>query len=456
MRWLISLGLWLCCASAAAQAPALSAGDYGLENEEWNGLGQFLRLARAQGATLQPTTALDFSTLTPEDRLILLFPTQEIDTEELANFVIDGGRVLLADDFGTSDKILERLGISRVDASSVRHDAYYLDRPGLPLFKPGGRHALLEGVQEVVANHPSALTTQGGAILPYAEPGTGLAYDMRLGRGKVVVVGDASLFINHMIGVKDNRIFLRNALDYLCLDAEPCAPLLVVGEVEVSGSYQTQHSPQDDVGAWFEDGLEELNGFLEKLANGIPGRKAMYYASLLLLLGTVAFLVTIFPWRRALKVAPAVGAPVHVQPLSEFEWNLLRYQRSGFEGNYVLPMAILRAEFERLFFRAVMGEGAAPPDGDPQRGPFLRRAAQAYIDLTQSGADGKRRSRAYKQTLQLLQGLGRVPPRHRLFLDSEAQVSERELGRVHRQCMEILETLGVKGDYERRTRRRAP
>jgi hypothetical protein len=360
---------------------------------------------------------------------------------------------VLADDFGASDNLLERLGIERVDSAGIQHDDFYLNRPGLPVFKPGGRHPLLQGVQEVVANHPAALVTEGGAVLPFDGGQAGLAYDMRLGQGKAIVLGDASLLINHMISVKDNRLFLRNVLDYVCVDADPCEPYLLVGDAELSGSYLAQNTPQNDLGQWFEDGLDDVNSFLERLTDGLPGRTAMYYASLLLLLGTVAFMVTVFPWRRALRVAPQVAPPAHIRPLSEFEWNLLRFERSGFQANYILPMAILRVEFERLFFSSVLGEGASvPPPGDPQRGPLLRRVTQSYTDGL-GLPEGKERLKVYRRTLQLLQMFGKIPPRHRLFLDSEVHVTERELARVYRQCMEILESLGVKQEYERRTSR---
>lgn len=452
--WL-GLGLWLACALAWGQGqggPALSAGDYGLENREWNGLSQFLSLARSQGVKLQPVTELDWSQLGPQDRLIVLYPTGQVDTDEFARFVIDGGRAVLADDFGASGNLLRRLGIERLDASRVQHDSFYLNRPGLPVFQPGGRHPLLQGVQEVVANHPAALVTEGGAVLPFDAGDAGLVYDMRLGRGKAIVLGDASLLINHMIGIKDNRLFLRNTLDYLCVDADPCEPYLLVGDARLVGGYQAQNTPQSDLGEWFEEGLDGVNGFLERLADGLPGRTAMYYASLLLLLGTVAFMVTVFPWRKALRVAPQVGPPTHIRPLSEFEWNLLRFERSGFQANYILPLAILRVEFERLFFTSVLGpQVSVPPPGDAQREPFLRRATQSYTDGL-ALPEGKERVKVYRRTHQLLQMFGRIPPRHRLFLDSEVHVTERELARIHRQCMEILESLGVKQEYERRTR----
>ncbi len=444
------LGLW--CSTAALAQPTLSAGDYGLENLEWNGLSQFMALAQGQGAQVLPQSSLDFGSLGPEDRLVVLFPSQEIDTDEFARFIIDGGRVMLADDFGQSENLLQRLGIERRSLDSIKHDNLYLGRPGLPMVEPGGRHALLEGVEEVVANHPTVLQTQGGAILPFAQDGTGLVYDMKLGRGKVVAMGDASLMINHMIGVKDNRAFLRNTIDYLCKEVDPCKIHLLVGDVEVTGSYQSKNESPNEFGDILEDGLGDINAWLEQLADGLPGRNAIYYASLLLLLGTVAFVVTVFPWRRALQVAPVVGPPSHIKPLSEFEWNLLRYQHSGVQANYALPVTILKQEFERLFFETLAPGEDVPEQDEPQRGPFVRRVVQAYVD--RHDGEGRTRAKVYKQTLALVQTLGEVPPRHRLFLDSEAYFNERELVRIYRQCREILDTLGVGKEYERRTRRK--
>ncbi len=439
--------------AAVMAQPTLRAGDYGLENRDWNGLSEFVRMAKSMGYEVEPRSGLDLGALGPEDRVIVIYPTADVDQRQLARFIIDGGRAIVADDFGASEPLLERLGIDRESLAPRHHSRFFLGRPSLPLFKPGGKHPLLDGVDEVVANHPSVLRTEGGAILPFDDGQSGLVYDMRLGRGKAIVMGDASLMINHMIDVRDNRRFLENTLDYLCLRADPCRPYLLVGDAALTGTYKPQNSRDDDIDDVLSESFEALNSFFEDMTTYVPHRNAVYYASLLLMVGLVVFMVTVFSWRRVPAVAPDVGPPPHVRSLSEFEWNLLRYDGRGFQANYALPMSILKTEFERLFFARLAGSEEIPPPENARRAAFLRRMAQGYIETYQNDLSGRARARTYKQTHQLLRLFSRIPPRDRLFLDSEAFFSERELMKVYARSRAILDTMGAGEEYERRTRR---
>lgn len=458
MRYLrVAMLVALVCAvgtQVSAQDTELKAGDYGLENDEWNGLADFIRLAKARDFELRPAAGVDYAKLTPKDRLVIVYPTREIDPARLASFVIDGGKVLLLDDFGSSTQLLERLGIERLPADDIRHESVHMGRPGLPIFRPGGKHPLLSGVEEVVANHPAALRTDGGAILPYEDASAGLVYDMRLGEGKVVVVADASVAINHMLQVGDNRAFLTNALRYICKDAGPeCRPYLLVGDFVLAGKYTKTGDPRKDVSDWASDALGAINDWLDDLADDIPHKNALYYASILLMLGVVIFAVTIFPWRKAAPVRPAIGPPDEVGPLSEFEWNLLRYERGGFQANHALPMSILKTEFERLFFREIVKGDTVPAAEDPRRVAFLKKCAQRYVEKYREDLGGSGRKSAFKEVHGLLRLFSRIPPRHRLFLDSEAYFSQRELMSTWRRSREILEIMGVGEEYEQRTRR---
>lgn len=460
----LALGAWLlvwasgwagvAVAQDTPEPAPLNNGDYAVGNDAWNGLSSLMAISERLGHPIEPVTRQDIGALGPDDRLIIIYPTEQLPVDELAGFVIDGGKVLLGDDFGGSGPFLGRLGIKQVPTEEIRHASYYLGRPGLPVFEPGGRHPLLEGVEQVVANHPAGLITRGGAILPYNDARFGLVYDMRLARGKVIVVGDSSIFINHMLKVRDNGVFVANALEYLCRDADPCSPKLLVGDFELTGEYAPQNTPDDDVFDQIGESLDQINEALEKLDDYVPPYNAVYYASLLLMGGVVVFLITIFPARRAPQVEPESGPPEGVQPLSEFEWNLKRYDRPGFQGNYVLPVAILKTEFERLFLRELAEGERVPEEGEASRKAFLRRMAQRYADrkADQDGGGPGDRVRVYKQTLGLLETLAQIPPRHRLFLDSEATFSERDMMKLHAQSRAILETLDVADEYDRRTR----
>ena len=60
--------------------------------------------------------------------------------------------------------------------------------------------------------------------------------------------------------------------------------------------------------------------------------------------------------------------------------------------------------------------------------------------------------RAERQVRDLLATYARIPTRHRVFLDSDAYFSERDLIKIYRQTRDILRHMGLEQEYERRTR----
>src|SRR5690606_39103389 len=111
------------------------------------------------------------------------------------------------------------------------HNLYVDGSPAFPIFEPEGRHPLLEGVRRVVANHASVLSNPGGPVIGFSAGGA-LVYDMNMGEGKALIVSDASMVINQMLGVADNAAFVRNTLEYICENQRPCTITLLVGEFE--------------------------------------------------------------------------------------------------------------------------------------------------------------------------------------------------------------------------------
>src|SRR5690606_24615395 len=219
--------------------------DYDVKSTEWNGMSQFGALAVEHGVTLVPGNLLDYSALDPSRPLILVYPTQPLDVASLQEFVADGGRILLADDFGSSAALLSSFSepIRRRDPSGTSQ-AYLNGNPNLPVLQTPGRHALLEGgVDALVGNHPTGFSSVLPAVVYFDVPieaeRLGFAYDLTIGEGKIIVLGDASMLINLMIDMADNRRFLGNALDYLCerRPAGQCAVDVYVGPFESTGTY---------------------------------------------------------------------------------------------------------------------------------------------------------------------------------------------------------------------------
>jgi hypothetical protein len=455
-RWWVALWMVvaLCGVSGSARAqvaPPDDGQDYGLEGEGWSGLSNLFVLAKGEGITLLPQTTLDYSRLSLSEPVIIIYPSEALRADSLTRFVADGGRMLIADDFGQSDELLQRLELTRITPATgaLPHDEFLYDNPALPILRPTGVHPMLEGVSAVVANHPSILTNIGGPVVSYSEDG-GLIYDMNLGSGKVIVSADASLLINHMVLVADNGQLIRNTLRYLCQgQAEGCTIQLYVGGFEQRGSWgdlgglgATREDVARDMGRW--------NDALKRAMEQLPAERLFYYLAVLLTLGVIIYLYTIFPVRRpkphsdALREAQRPGSI----PQSEFDWSLARYLQGSAGMNYAQPVAILKEVFEELFLTELELWVAEVQLSKLDPGELSERYAARFL----REASPEQVRRQTQQLVELLTTLARVPTRHRVFLDNDVYFSERDLLRLHARCMEILDLMKLREDYERRTR----
>jgi hypothetical protein len=327
---------------------------------------------------------------------------------------------------------------------SLPHSDFADNLPGFPVFRPQGRHPLLEGVTEVVANHPSVITNDGGPVIGYAAGGA-LVYDMNLGEGKAVLVSDASMFINQMIDVADNSVFAANAVDYVCRGERPCRARLLVADFEATGAYGRRGFDAGDLRQF----IGSLNAILSRLGTTLPGHELLFYLSLIIGIGLAAYLTTVFPMRRMRAYSAYVrdfyrSIP---EPQSEFDWNLERFGSASRRTNYTLPLSILKELFEELFLSAL---GLWP--SQPGKRPNVETMAEMYREKFLSGLSAAEAKRQQNELLQLLVELTSIPPRNRVFLDSDAEYAASDLLRLNRRVMETLKKMGLEDDFKRRTR----
>ena len=420
--------------------------DYDPQSGAWNGLSTLMTVAEESDLNLTVGSRLNYDELRPSGRLFVVYPEENLDVESLASFVVDGGRLVLADDFGASGTFLERLGITR-DTPGVEglpHDSYARDNPALPVFEPTGVHPLLEGVGSVIANHPAVLHHSGGPVVPYSGGG-GLVYDMNLGQGKVIVVGDASLFINRMLEAGDNRRLAENALTYLCADrADDCAVRLLVGAFEQVGQYRTAEERSQSPLA---KRISDINEWIERMQHSIPGTPLLYYLAVLLAAGMGVYLTAALSLIQPKPYSAYIDEAIEDEPgpQSEFEWNLARFEDGGRDTNYVLPLAILKQIFEELFLKEL---GA----WDREERVSIPVLAEQFERRYLSDRPPRERERIRKELEDVLGSFAQIPTRHRVFLDSDAYYSERDLIQLYGRARRILNLMGLEEEYERRTR----
>jgi hypothetical protein len=422
-----------------------SEGDFDVDSEEWNGLAQFVALA--DGVDLQVVDRLHWADVDADDVLIIIYPQQAVDVDSSARFLLQGGRMVVADDFGESTGILSRLSIERRTPApeELPHELFVDDHRGWPIFRPQGRHPLLDGVDELVGNYPALFYNVGGPVVAYDRDG-GFVYDMKLGEGRALAIADPGIFINAMLSAADNRRFAENIWTYLCADVEECRAWLLVGEFETTGTFSEEAA---DGAEELRERIDELNQRLREVFNELAGSQFLFFLALFLALGSLAYLAVVFPWRQFAALSRYIDR--HRRDLSppstEFDWNVARFSNPDGTINYTLPMAILKESFDELFLDA-FGLWPSEPYERPSMSQLARRFEERYL----RGQSPQVRKERRREVESLLADLNSVPDRHHVFLESDQSFSARDLRKLNRRIRRVLKWMGLEESYERRTR----
>jgi hypothetical protein len=210
--------LALALAIVLAPASARAVSDYNLGSSEWNGLGQLGEEARAQGCPIVPSTTLDWSAIGPKDALWFIYPRAGIDTGQLGRYLNEGGRAVIADDYGAAGPALEALGIRR-GRRPLEGVERYRDNFNLPIARRMMATDLGRSTDELVANHTARLETSLPPTFAFA-PGAALVVEGQVGKGRFVALGDPSVLINNMLGIDGNLAFARTLIAQTCRPGE--------------------------------------------------------------------------------------------------------------------------------------------------------------------------------------------------------------------------------------------
>ncbi len=239
-------------------------------SEDWEGLEDFIALAKQElGPSLVVvSTNLDYTQLKREDSLLIIHPEKTLDTDSLARFMRDGGRVVMLDDYGTGDELLRHFGIDRTaapraPAQMLRHN------PSLAIAVPAGDppHSSVQGVQRVVTNHPTGVRHPSlTPVLAIPEEDgdiTLLALAGAVSQGRLLVVGDSSVVMNSMLRYPGNKAFARGLVHYAMEDdtwgKRGGRLFIVVGGFEQTGTYGQDE--EDAIGAKWRALLDIVRAF---------------------------------------------------------------------------------------------------------------------------------------------------------------------------------------------------
>lgn len=215
MTVLSTLALLAALATGSATDGVSLGRDFHVGHKGWNGLSELKRLADDLGCPLQVRRTLDWSNLDGQDVLIVLHPETELWDSATTAYLAAGGRMVIADDFGKSEKVLDSVGIHRKTASWPAGVRFYRPDQSLPVALPVRGTSLGKATSELLGNHSSYFSSSLPATYAFA-PGASLVIEANVGHGRLVAIADASVFINNMLELPGNREFAAHLIVDLC------------------------------------------------------------------------------------------------------------------------------------------------------------------------------------------------------------------------------------------------
>lgn len=196
--------------------------EFSRYNLQWNGTSDFFNALESRGAIMVRDPAELGSRL--NETLLVIAPSRAPTDEEGAlyqQFVNAGNTLVLADEFGSGNELLKAVGASvRLDPGNLSSYSREFEISYAPIGYPVEGRWLVADLSKVVFNHPVAISggyplinttylswidDDGDGRVNRLEPMSRftVATVEDVGPGRVVVIGDASLFINAMKGLPD-------------------------------------------------------------------------------------------------------------------------------------------------------------------------------------------------------------------------------------------------------------
>jgi hypothetical protein len=209
--------------------PSLArAEDLSTREPAWNGLTQLRSLAEQTGAAVITPEQIDVAQLGPDDALLVVHPVEPLPSAELSAFLRSGGRLAVADDFGTGRALLGAFGIGLYPPARTESTKLLRGEPFLMLATRQNSHPLSRSADVLVTNHPQALShRQLEPIYALRKGHDAIVLSGAVGKGRLVAISDASVLINNMLQFEGNRAFARDLLAYLAGSAR--GRLFIVG-----------------------------------------------------------------------------------------------------------------------------------------------------------------------------------------------------------------------------------
>lgn len=206
-----------------------SRADFAASNPSWNGFG-----VASQQLGIKRIASLRFLPGEGGSTALIVIPyvsPSPSDLKTLKQYVDAGGVLILMDDFGFGNAVLERLEVGARFSGQLLVDPLFNFKsrrlPRIAEFSPG---PVSEGVRGLIFNRATVISGAGGMrVLAGSSPVSFLdanengqreageeggpfavAAIAPVGRGSLVLVSDPSMLLNSMLDLADNRRFVEN------------------------------------------------------------------------------------------------------------------------------------------------------------------------------------------------------------------------------------------------------
>jgi len=248
--------------------------DFSIYNPAYNGCEQFRLEMNSKGYEVKPLlSSLSVLSRYPNSTCLIIGPSipfyNPVEVSELADFVRQGGGLLIADDFGTAETLLMQLFplLGLQTPTLTKHILYeptdaslttWTSAPVITDFNTN--YSFTQGVGEVLLNFactilnvPPENIVATSSLVSWSDmndnqaidmppdiqgPQTVVAaYDLKkmgLGEGRIVLVSDPSIFNDDMINRVDNRVFVTNIVDWLSQGRVGADYPIIVDEAHLS------------------------------------------------------------------------------------------------------------------------------------------------------------------------------------------------------------------------------
>jgi len=203
--------------------------DFRVENPFWNGTRDI-----SASYPVLPLQSLSDLPPSPQGATLILIPylnCTDAELEQINSFVTRGGTLVLADDYGHGNQILEYLGLrARFSGETLLDPLINYKNKQFPRILHLEPSPLTSNTESLVLNHATCLANvatvntlalsssfsfldmNGNGLWEEGEttgPLPVISYHS-LGSGQVILVADPSLFINSMETIEGNDSFIQN------------------------------------------------------------------------------------------------------------------------------------------------------------------------------------------------------------------------------------------------------